>query len=407
MRVVVENIKRTILILAGAGVIGTLLLFLVFCIPNAALQHNADGAWEIFKSEGIEHSDIKYITHFFGSKLIADSDMMRAVVANDESLTPIERAMDINGYARYWHGYLLILRPLLVFFSYGQFRYLMFISFAILIYLMINKLNKEFNGCGIGFGLLVSLILVHFSAVPFSLHVGITFFVAFLAVLYVLNNQEKMASEQFAWCFYLIIGALTSYVDFLTTPIVTLCFPLMIQILLDIRDDKKDNRYIAIIRNSVAWGIGYAVMWAEKWFIGSAILRKNVIADSMSEAKLWQTVGTGQKYNFVSALAKNIACMLPFGESARELIPFIVVGVLAIAVLVVKLLKRTNTIKNNLKKALPILFISLYPFIWILVMSNHSGVHATFWVYRILVITVFGMICFYKLIVSEEIADER
>ena len=181
----------------------------------------------------------------------------------------------------------------------------------------------------------------------------------------------------------------------------------MIQILLDIRDDKKDNRYIAIIRNSVAWGIGYAVMWAEKWFIGSVILRKNVIADSMSEAKLWQTVGTGQKYNFVSALAKNIACMLPFGESVRELIPFVVIGILVAAVFVLKVLKRIDIIKHNLKKALPILFVSLYPFIWILVMSNHSGVHATFWVYRILVITVFGMICFYKLIVSEEIADER
>ena len=156
MRVVVENIKRTILILAGAGVIGTMLLFLVFCIPNAALQHNADGAWEIFKSEGIEHSDIKYITHFFGSKLIADSDMMRAVVANDESLTPIERAMDINGYARYWHGYLLILRPLLVFFSYGQFRYIMFTAFTILIYLIISRLNKEFNSLNIGFGFLIS-----------------------------------------------------------------------------------------------------------------------------------------------------------------------------------------------------------------------------------------------------------
>ena len=49
-----DYIKRTVFILLSAAVIETVLLFLVWCIPDGFLKEHVESAWEIFNLEGIE-----------------------------------------------------------------------------------------------------------------------------------------------------------------------------------------------------------------------------------------------------------------------------------------------------------------------------------------------------------------
>ncbi len=396
-------IKRSLIILAASALIGSLLIILVWCIPDSLIKANVETAYETFKTEGTEVHDIKFIGYFYGMKLVPDKDVMSTVLANDPDKSPIEKAMDINGYSRYWHGYHVFLRPLLVFFNYGQFRYILFMIFTFLIYGIIRELNKSFENIHAGRSFLITLALNNFLAVPFSYHVSIAFLLAFPAMLVILRKKEWLEDDLKTWSYYMIVGGITSYADFLTTPIVTLGLPMLVHLLWILKNNESDLRrnIISIVRNSVSWGIGYAVVWAEKWLIGSIILKRNIFADSMAEATAWQTDAFGQQYSFVKALAKNLACLLPFGGGARELIPFLFIYLIIVAVGLGMIIKRWDNVKKNIYKLLPIMLVSAFPYIWMFFMHNHSGVHATFWCYRIQTISIFGLLIIFNTLISE------
>ena len=65
--------------------------------------------------------------------------------------------------------------------------------------------------------------------------------------------------------FFLIVGILTSYFDFLTYPVVTLGIPLCCYFLLE--SDRLWNNIKRLTGFSVSWAIGYAGMCAAKWVI--------------------------------------------------------------------------------------------------------------------------------------------
>ena len=48
-------------------------------------------------------------------------------------------------YARYWHGYLIFLRPLLIFFNITEIRTILLIAFAILGLIMLYKIYKKID----------------------------------------------------------------------------------------------------------------------------------------------------------------------------------------------------------------------------------------------------------------------
>ena len=398
-------IKRTVILLILSGIIATILMTLVYCIPDSMLESHVAGAHEIYAKEGIEQHEIKYLSHFYGTKLLPDMDTLRGIIGGDANLSVPEKAMDVNGYARYWHGYLLLLRPLLALFTYGQVRYIMFLAFAILIYVIISELNKAFADYKIGFIFFIALLAVHFAAVPFSMHVGISFYAAFAACIFLLKNYSVCFGDKlFVWEFYLTVGAITSFVDFLTTPLITLGLVLILQLLFYYFDEDKTEKesFALIISASAAWSIGYVIMWAEKWIIGSVILRKNLFLDAISEANGWQTDGFGQSYTLLQTLAKNFACLLPYGDKASELFPFVLISLVIICLILKELWNSRAVFNKRFNKILPFLFVSSYPYLWMAVMCNHSGVHATFWVYRIQMITILSLLCSFRLITFEK-----
>ena len=57
--------------------------------------------------------------------------------------------------------------------------------------------------------------------------------------------------------------------------------------------------------------------------------------------------------------------------------------------------------KKTIAASLPIGLVALYPYIWYLVMSNHSQIH--YWyTYRAQVLTMFGILVFIASILREK-----
>lgn len=94
-------------------------------------------------------------------------------------------------YARYWHGYLPILRILLLIFNISEIRIFLFIIFFILfvylLYLLKNKL-----GIIISFIFGISLILHGYFFVSYSLQNAPVFLVMMISCIILLNNLTKI-----------------------------------------------------------------------------------------------------------------------------------------------------------------------------------------------------------------------
>ena len=67
--------------------------------------------------------------------------------------------------------------------------------------------------------------------------------------------------------------------DFLTTPILTLGFPLVVFIAVN----KEKDRLKTLFTQSFIWLLGYASIWASKWLIGWILTGENIIDTDLKE----------------------------------------------------------------------------------------------------------------------------
>lgn len=274
------------------------LLYLVWLIPERAVVGHMNEAVQLIK----EHEDEweEHFTYAWGAKLDNTTDMVmlrRVVSTADKNESIIYKALYCNNYARYWHGYLIILRPLLAIMSYVQIRYLyMVIHMAALVGIAL-KIEKRF-GRTIVYGWVVSMMAVNFVSLPFSLQYSWVFFIMYGAIYYIDRCYEKGMSRDRNHDFlgvFLVIGMLTSFMDLLTAPLVTLGIPMIYLLLLRMRLEQETGckRNIALtIKASAVWAIGYIGCWAVKWVLASPILKQNVLSNAVSQ------IGVRMKGNF-------------------------------------------------------------------------------------------------------------
>ena len=141
-------------------------------------------------------------------------------------------------YARYWNGYMVIIRPLLIFTTFSGIRNFFQIVFFLLFAAIIGLIHKHFSLiiCLFFAG---SLALVNYAIVPFSLLFSGTFFIAFCAMILFLA-YPTINNQNIALLFF-IIGAITSFMDLLSTPMLTFGLPAIIVVLLKGLDKKKNH----------------------------------------------------------------------------------------------------------------------------------------------------------------------
>lgn len=187
---------------------------------------------------------------------------------------------------------------------------------------------------------------------------------------------------------------ITSYVDLLTYPLITLGLPMMVFLL---RWQKKDGTWrkklLYFMGNSMFWGIGYAVMWGSKWILNSIFTNGNIFENVRTEIEI-RLSNTGEAQEIFTAgmvLQKNydVIKQFPFQLLWIAFLIFVVVYYI-----VEKRRKKIEKINSNqLLNVLPWLGLSIIPLAWIAVMGNHSWVHYWF-TYRELSVTVLGLSCF-------------
>lgn len=419
---IIQRVIISVGLLAVSVIIGMLLLCLVYMLPTSGMKKHVEADVILLQEEGnytvfwdevfvrMHPENINVQTFFLNNRGMArdnltDAIMLGNAVYTDETKGILEKALAVyryecesempitslhdylNGenigktvsYSRYWHGYLVVLKPLLCIFTYSQIRIFNVLLQSILFILLCVKLGRmtdwRYSLCLVGGELAVFPFVI-----PFCMQYSTATYVMLLSNIVYLNYIDYWKKEDNNLYFFLLTGVFTSYVDFLTYPIITLGGLLIIGVL--VTEEKTEF----IIKNSIMWCIGYFGMWFGKWAVASVVLRENVIQNGL-EQMLFRT---SSATNTMSERRISVLLAVFANFSSMTNIYYIVVLILILIFLISVIKKQQNYQLKNLVKQRHYLLIALYPFIWYGVIKNHSYDHSSF-TYRALFVTIFAL----------------
>lgn len=296
--------KSIVLCFAAMMLIFTVAIIGVFCIPASAIRENVvksaneiqeDGLWYqplgfyLYQVDNMTDCLMLNIAATADSDNPAQSSMLAKVgryeydelrgnyldmpqMTHDVALYGTEHMDSMQEYARYWHGYQIFLRPLLALTSYHTIIAVNIVLLLMLVALTLLLAYKRFTKAEF-WSFAVSLALVFVPCAPLCLQFSTCFYIALIGMCVLLWDNRVSASSERLCAFFFLLGGLTSYFDFLTTPQLTLGFPLITLML--IRAELRTSKTVAGL--SVLWAAGYSLIWAGKWLMASLITHKSIM----------------------------------------------------------------------------------------------------------------------------------
>ena len=397
-------VPKAIAYLLVSVVVGTLLLIAVYSLPMEQIHDHMGSSTECILSEGAYPDEYTWcmseLDNFTDAIMLSEaaydsneSALQKALLSNryilyndwSNLMTYTEGRMieRVDSYARYWHGYLITLKPLLMLTDYSGIRTINLVVQTLLVllvcFLMCRKGLSKFI-----LPYIVSICIISPLVIAKSLQMSTCYYIFNLGCIAILLIKGA-DNSQFLYVF-LILGIVTAYMDFLTYPLATFGMPAVFYLICTNPGNGK-AALLKFINLLVCWGIGYVGMWVSKWILADVITGTNVLANATNEAGIWVDEAK-QNYTVWYTLYRNLRSFV--------LNPaFIVASILAI-VMVISIIRK-NHVKQvfsseTLAKMLPYLVIAVLPLIWYSVMMAHSYVH-DFFTSKALVMTAFSILC--------------
>lgn len=369
-----------------------ILLTLSFCIPNKMIETKVDDSIQIIEKE--ELYPVINEGNAEGTQLdnFTDRLMILKTMSRPE-LNPLENAMTVDGYPRYWHGYLVFLRPLSMVMSLGNIRMIYATVLFLLIGLTVYFLIKR-SDIFLAIAFLISLSIANVSVFFFSMQFSNILIVTLLATLLLLTKIEWFKTKTNLFLYFFIVGSVANFFDLLTIPLVSWGIPITIfsYVTNKYTADKKESlgkQFGTLIGTGIFWGIGYGLTWFSKWAISSVILRQNVIKNAI-EKILFRTEGDADH-----PLARLDMLKLNFNLMYTNT-TLLILGLTCVFFLYYAFKKKG--VQFSWGFILPMVFIALTPYIWYNVLANHSQIH--FWfTYRVQILTTFALLSIFAFLI--------
>ncbi len=397
------------LVLLGSVLLGTVLLYLAFLLPSDTIYKNASKAARVFRIEGrvgfplIENKTTKTLDNN------TDAIMLNNAYFDKEGAGTLEKAMEVYRpiydsvidetgslqlyvlgqegytivpYTRYWHGYLVILKPLLMVTDYLGIRGMNRVIQGLLVIVLAVLIWKKLSFLYV-IPYAAAIAYMRPDAVGFSIFYSSVYYVTIISMLVIVLFHEKLRTDKRYLFLFLVNGIVINYLDLLTYPIVTLGMPLCLWLCFE-RKCTCMEKIRDIVSCSVCWGGGYAGMWLGKWAVSSLALHRNVFANGWNAARFRMASATDKvSFSRWEAITRN------FGVGFEH---FGLLAVLVVAaVCVVGLMRVKWDLKEFACQSAPFLLVGIMPIVWYIVLGNHSYIHIWF-AYRTLAVGVFAVL---------------
>lgn len=396
-------------------VCAVLCLFLVNLLPGSPTL------WNVLASASTEN----YPTSQIGLGQVDDFTECIAVTIglgeNAERMTPLKRAVasptlgncqDLQKYARgdhksqseywrYWNGYQIFSRPILLF---GDVRLLHAASFTMLA-AAFGWFLYSISKFGLSRAVAVAAAVV---CVPAPEQLGnlphsVVLILAFCAAAFAVTRKRPTRTGWKAE--FIVLGMLCSFLDLSTIPVVSLSLPLLALYWKGDADPASPRLTASdIVILSILWAGGWLVCWMCKWLVAAiggepAVLAtlQNIIAHRLGG-------GVGPLGDDGRPLAVTPIVSLTHNLS------FCVWGLILVMALVTS---RARSIaaaivrgkRRALADYLPPLMIFLLPIVWLCAVEQHSIWHASF-VSRVY-LTNFAMVIAWLLRLPKSTLDRE
>ena len=403
--------EKLSIILISSITCGILLLLIVYSIPVSLMEQNGEISSFLLAIEGSYPVVSEYLLAskidnwvnalmintaiYDGPQGLLDKVLHAYTVRYpDENLIfalPHYFSIDNSGYifesyTRYWHGYLVFLKPLLMLFNIEQIRLinlLLIILFAIITVYLFQK--NHLSAYSIPYILSLLFLLPHI-LYRTMLYYGIVFLMQ-ISMIIMLSKHFWLKQKQHYCYFFYIIGILACYIDILSFPLLSLGMPLTLYFVLTSHSKWKDA-VKKCIQYGFLWSAGFVSMWGGKWVFASlyegSFLPIQEAINSISERSGTADYFTGEQFSRLDAVWINI-------ETA--FIPFLYVFLIGCCYFVATYFIKRKFISFERNTSLMGFFlIFILPFLWYCMSANHSYLHA-FYTFRILGMNVFVIFC--------------
>lgn len=392
-----------------------------YALPTARIYHNVDRSTRIYELErhapfwagGVIHTRIDNFTDSImlmkaaypvedlirsaflnpSWKFVDDTPDMTVNTLIDVMKNERQADSEVWYYPLYWHGYLVILKPALLISPVHDLRVL---NFYVQFFLMLTALFLFYRRFGRNLTLAFALTLLTINPITAVINFQISdiFCIILLSTIFILKKNDFLLRNENYLYFFLILGIVTVYVDFLTYPFAAFGISLSVCVLMNKKfffTSKPKKVLKKLSAYLFAWGFGYGGMWAGKWILATILTGENVLMSALNNA-IYRTSTTlsasegDSTFTFIDVLSRNFSSLM------RGPLP-IILGVLLIYLLYL-IIRRKKKFQATTSMILTFAFIILLPFLWYAVLKNHSYVH-DFMAYRNLAVTIFGVMSFF------------
>ena len=289
-------------------------------------------------------------------------------------------------YGRYWHGTAAVGRILLLFMTYQQIKWLLYLVSTLLFLVFAVKIvNKA--GWIKSLPIFLAFLFANFFVTQFSLQFFPVMAISLIAGIWMSSNGLKPQGKLNMFLF--IIGMLTAYFDLLTTPLLTLGIPLIVYLILQTEEKKTVwELFRAIMLLCIFWFIGFAGAWAMKWIL-VAILTDSTTIYALETVRYRTTTNGFTRWDVI---VSNVG-----------LLPLVWLNTILTGLLLLTFLSFN---KKGIPLAIAFLMVGLLPYVWYFVLSGHSYTHWWF-TYRAQIISMAcAMSAFVSLIDWERLKSK-
>ena len=395
--------------------IGAGLMIFVYALPNERVVKNIQADLSLYAREDIapkwgrsEHSHLDYFTEAImldEASHPVDGVVRTAMLNPRYRFTDGERPVEVliqtmNGdmsgveevfYSRYWHGYLTVLKPLLMLFKVNHLR--MLLSYAVFITFVVALIScQKILGTAHALAFAAVAMVLNLVSVSLSFQYQTVYFITVAAMIIMLKKNRRLQDDGRYPEFFAAVGIMIAFFDFLTYPIFSVSMLLVLWHVLN-----PSSRPLKSMGSLLmAWGVGYGGMWSGKWIVSDILTGHGTIASAVNQVSTYVLLNdtlSNQNWDItlLSAIRRNVST---FGDGPIKIFLFV-----AIILFVRFLFKHRHIITRRL--SLPYLLPATLPFVWYAAISGHSHIHA-FFTYRSLAATLFALTCMVIEILSED-----
>ena len=393
MRNTVRILGKSILLLFAGGFAGTILLILAYMLPIN--EENAEASFNVLKQEGWYPraseslpTNWDFGTYFYITDRLDGytDEIMLQTALNLDGRSPLLQAMssysELGGeYTYYWHGYVILLRPLLLLFDISNLRMFNCMCQLALFTALLFLIGRE-KGRPYAAMLLTSYLFLMPMALFMALQYSWVYYVAAGSTLVLLSKKDFLFARNRYIYFFIIIGMLTSYLDLLTYPLFTWGVPMVWWLVLDKAQKKRIGWCLQVVFSGISWIVGYTGMWIFKWMIASIYLNKNVFKSAINEVFYRSgTAGGAESYQLADRFRAFYFNWMHYEQ--------LIFAVLLVIWIVYWMWKSFRHGWNCSTKGYAYLLVGASSFVWYFVLVNHTTIHHSF-TYRIFGVTLLA-----------------